>query len=304
MITSNFGHKGSFKYDFYGKNSTFFKGGKGYLSNGKPQGVLKQKCTEYSLTEKIQTPFGLIPKRCDGNIIAIKITTNNKGFCTTSEEVCEKCGKLHNTAFQVINKSRQKYSTMEFTTHNVWLEEMKKSEMGNPEDISLDNEMFVHAKGRRLNTTDNYYYGSPGKDESGNFKSQKKYYQNVTDKKKKLAKDLGLNTWKSEFSNRDSEEVKQWKRRQYYNYVDVCKSRLEMTKGQAEEVRYIIDKQGLNYYNNKGQADYEEIILTICLYVKTRPLNFQRKGTLLSKFFRIDSNLKHLYPVVKQKIES
>lgn len=292
MNTSNFEKRGSFQYDQYAQNNTHGKFGKGYTSNGSPKGVKKQKCNGYSLTEKIQTIHGLIPKKCDGTIIAVKITVNNKGFSSTSEEVCNKCGKVNQTLFQVINIKQSKYNTSAFTSHDDWLNQMKEAQ-AQEHELPFEN----YTVNEEYDNIDENTSGNTNQDVFPTAYSSTKY-------KKELAKELGLHSWKSEFWNRSNEETMKWKMRQYYNYIECCKNDLELHQNHVKEVKYLLSLHGIDYYDKRGKVPYEEVIICMCIYVKNKGNKQQKIARQIQEYERQKLLKKGLYSIVKQEIEA
>lgn len=319
MIKSDFENHGSYQYDNYGKTNINLKAGKGYstddkktykgktgIAKGHPKGVKKGKCNQYTLNKPIQTRYGILPTKCDGTIIAVKITTNNKGFDTTSEEVCNKCGHVIQTAMQVIGKKPHYYKTIKFTSHEDWLKRNYNKMEGNPEDICSDAETAVHVTGSRLNTIDNHFYGSAGEEEVdnvtfGNFSTAPDFeiYN------KKIAKELGLKAYgrfrgKSQCWNRGTEERMHLKKKCQENYVDICKTNFGLTTGQADEVKYVLERYPSFL---KMPYDYEDIIFHISMYIILNKMG--KKGTALMNTIRLGKLYnKQLYSIIKQKMNT
>lgn len=107
------------KYFWYhGMNK--IKAGKGYM-DGKPLGVIGDNCTE-----------------CDGLIIKLQMNTSSKGFETTSESVCDKCGLVEGGPFMVMEtRSDPKYPKLQ--RHHEVVEE---------EDLALRK--YTNDKGEEL----------------------------------------------------------------------------------------------------------------------------------------------------------
>lgn len=287
--------KGEYKYHYNDHQIKPQKMGKGYRE-GHPVGtVSKSRCRE---------------PNCDGHIVSVQISSGHGNVQTVSEKVCNKCGLVYNTGFGIIDKIEEKYTTHnghKYDTHSEWLNDNRTSNMGNPEDICLHAESFNHFAGRRMNSLDNHSYGVEGKSEKddnnytyGNFSTApnyKRYKQNLNRK-------IGLNNLNSEHWNRGTKERMKLEKKHHSNYVDICKTNLRMTKGQADEVKYLINKYGLDFYNSKGKASYESIIICMCIYVLKQGVDGRKLGRKLSELKSLELYSKDLYDSIKKKIES
>lgn len=116
------------------------KAGKGYDEHGHPRGPIGGKCSE-----------------CDGDIISIKMNTSRKGFETTSEKVCNRCGLVVPGAFQTLDHNPNDYRGKYYATHEEWIQN-QCMEVLNDDDIAWQNESYVHATGHRLHTSDDVGY--------------------------------------------------------------------------------------------------------------------------------------------------
>lgn len=259
-----------YNFHYYGMDKV--KGGKGYKKDGTPIGIIGSPCTE-----------------CEGTIINVQMNTSSRGMETTCEKVCNTCGLVHDGPFLVLGKIEKEYHTKPYDTHEEWIEQMKKLEemQGNPDDISLETEMFEHMTGHRPGDDTEIEIGPSGFKEFG-----------VTNPDEKLARQLGLKTKNA--ANYGRPDKKEWRQKQYYDYIDICKSELHMNWGQSAEVRYLIDTYGLNYFHR--QESYEDIIYHICLVVMSDSIPYQRMGGMLKKLQSTGRYNKTLYTVVAAKV--
>lgn len=87
------------------------------------------------------------------------------------------------------------------------------------------------------------------------------------------------------------------------NYVDICKSNFGMTKGQSDEVKYLIDKIGFDFYDRKGKADYESVILCMCWIILQKNLNIVNRRWLKKKILHMNPEIEQLYKPIKEKMQ-
>lgn len=238
------------EFHYYGMDKV--KGGKGYKKDGTPIGIIGGPCIE-----------------CDGTVINVQMNTSSRGMETTAEKVCDTCGLVQNGPFMVLGKIEQDYHTKPYDTHEEWIEQMKLLEerQGNPDDISLETEMFEHMTGHRPGDDTEIEIGGGFKDIS---------YGNGEKNSKKLAQALKLNDWKSEHWGRDGS--KDWKKQQQYNYLDICKTQLCMNSLQVMDVKYLIDKYGTQYFHRR--SPYEDIIMAMCIHRLSKDMDGRRLSIL------------------------
>jgi len=253
-------------FHYHGMNK--IKAGKGYY-NGHPLGVLSGPCIE-----------------CEGEIISLKINTSRKGMECTSEKVCNTCGLIYDGAFQILGKQEQEYHTRPYTSHEQWLEEMKKQEtrQGNPEDIAIECELEEHETGHRKQTEDDYTYGET-----------ETRYKNINDINIRL--NLAIDRLAS--TNESKKQPWQdWKDAQYKDLVDDYAMELGLLKYQIADVKWIIDHR-YNMFDTRYKM--EDIIYHICLYMKV--LQLSRKATGILKEARLQGRYNRtLYHLVKAKL--
>jgi len=272
-------------FHYYGMNK--IKGGKGYDMYGHPRGIIGGPCPE-----------------CDGTIINLQMNTSAKGMECTSEKVCDTCGLIIDGAFSIYRhrfepyyiREPKIYHTNPFSTHEEWLERMKELDemQGNPEDIALDAEMFCHATGNRMSDS------QADRDEAVGNVSFKEH--GIVNTDEKLARTLGLKTKNAANYGNSSKEVMQWKNKQHYDYIDICKTILGMHRGQVASVRYILD----NVPNilNISRYNAEDIIVCICLVVMSDSIPYQRMGGIIKKLNSTVGYNKTLYNVVADKLNN
>jgi len=296
--TSNFQNHGSYKFDNYGQTTAQGKMGKGYsndtdkkgIPQGKPKGVHKGKCTK--ILKYHQTIYGKIPQICTGTIIAVKISTNQRGFETSTEMCCDFCGKVYPTAFQVLGKEEPTYKTQYWNTHEEWLHDNKSNQILKeaPEtgiDPYLEN--FAHLTGHRLNTTDftnenrdygSYMYGS------GNAPYYKRKYKINNEYAKRLAESTKRVAYHRD--NINTTPSKDWIKIQHKEYADECRREYEFTKSSYKDICYFIDKYGIKYFHRR--TSYQEIIYDIFVYLDKRDMRVNCKNT----YNTIITRVKHV----------
>lgn len=210
------------------------KAGKGYR-NGIPLGVKSGPC-----------------KECDGEIIAIKICTSSKGFETTTEKVCNKCGLVYPTSFQIIDKIEEDYTTRPYQTHEDWLRNNKPTDILDGIDQTLEYECQVG--GTRPSTDDDISFG-PNK---AMFKNENDYNPRLAKAIKRLSK--------TPQSKR--QPMKEWRANEYHEIARDYIHAMQLNRGDSSDVHYFIDK--LNFYFGRYKAD--EIIYHLCLIVGKKDL--------------------------------
>lgn len=280
--TSNYSHNNPsylpYNFHYYGMDK--LKGGKGYKKDGTPIGIIGGPCPE-----------------CEGTIINLQINTSSRGMETTSEKVCDMCGLIIDGAFNI---SRHKYEPFElreqpdyhtrpFDTHEDWLERMKEldSRQGNPEDIAVETEIYTHVTGHRPDDDTVIEGNGSGYKEHG-----------IGNQDENLARALGLKTKNAANYGNKHKDVQEYRKKQYYDYIDICKSTLHMHRGQVAEARYIIDNEPSLM---KLPYPYEDIIYHMCL--RLRLLGMGRKGTKLMNSERLgDRYNKTVYSAVRSKL--
>jgi hypothetical protein len=260
---------------YHGMNK--IKAGKGYR-NDIPLGPIGGKCSE-----------------CDGDIISIKMNTSAKGFETTSEKVCNKCGLIVPGAFQTL-EPKGEYKARYYATHDEWVEAMKPKEPED-DDIAWDNELFEHFTGRRPGDDEEY--------EISYIAQKSQTFEEYIDKKDSLDYHLGLKSkWKlgvrAEDWNRGTKERMQHKLKQQYNYLDICKTQLGMNNNQVDSVRYIINTKGVKEFHR--QTSYEDIIAHICLVVMSYSMKPQRFSVLVREYKRYNTYNRVLYQRIKDML--
>lgn len=228
MLPKNFWYDGMFKV----------KAGKGYLDlkgGSRVVGPLSGPCSE-----------------CDGTVVSIKMNTSSKGFETTSEKVCNKCGLVVPGAFQVL-ESKPDYKSKYYATHEEWMEDMKPSHKSN-EDVAWDNELYEHKTGKRPNTSDDVGYGG------AKFGDQ---FANINDDyppRMRLAISRLAKTPAS--IKMDKQE---WRKREYHTIADDYIHMLELNKLDAADVHWHIDNHGVTQLTRYGKANVDDLIYHLCI---------------------------------------
>lgn len=211
---------------YHGMNK--IKAGKGYR-DGRPVGPLSGPCPE-----------------CDGTIISVKMNTSAKGFETTNEKVCDKCGLVIPGAFQVLEPKNDNYKSKPFDTHEQWVKQMKPSDKSN-DDVAWDAELYEHINGVRMNTSDDVGYGGPRLE-----------YNNRFDHNKRVAKAiwrLNKTPQSMKISSSDRNIHK------YHELADDYIHMLQLNKVVAADIHWYIDHNKMYM----GRYKVEDIVYHLCL---------------------------------------
>jgi hypothetical protein len=280
--TSNYSNNGTYlspNFQYYGFQKV--KAGKGY-KDGKPYGVESGECQN---------------EDCEGTIITLKINSSSKGMETSTEKVCNCCGRVYGLGFHILTEKVEQSHIHEWHTHKDWKRSMQttqcKPQMEN-EGTALSTELYQHLTGHR-----------PGFDteinlSSTSFKSIDA--KNRNNYQKQLTKKLKLNYKNSViWDTNTTTPHEEWIKKQYANQISCCESQLQVYKGRLDEVKEFVEKYGVTYYTSKGKATSENVIMCYGLILMGKTMTFQAKGTLLSKMFRTNPILKTLYPIVNEK---
>jgi hypothetical protein len=258
------------EFHYYGMNKG--KLGKGYR-DGVPLGRLGGKCDE-----------------CDGTVIAIQMNTSRKGMECSSEKVCDTCGLVHQGAFTVLQRYFSDYSGKSYGTHDAWVEDMKKSEIGHFDDIDPTLEYWCNWNGKRPNNGDVVHYGDgDAKRPPKTHYVNKKYKQRLRDAEERLDK-----TNQSKNVPRDITRMNN-----YVRTLNDYSAEIGMMKHQREEAEYIVrNNNGL--FNIPYKVD--DIIYAICLEVYTSKMSKQMKGGIMRKFGSSKGRMKQLQALIRTKI--
>lgn len=213
-------------FHYHGMNK--IKAGKGYR-DGHPVGPLSGPCPE-----------------CDGTIVSVKMNTSRKGFETTAEKVCNKCGLVIPGAFQVL-EPKDDYTARPYDTHESWVAAMTPSPKSN-EDVAWDAELYEHINGVRMNTKDNVGYGQ----------HDSVTYANENHRNPRLG--LAINRLAATPAS-IKQPMQDWRIKQYHDQADDYINMLQLNKVVAADVHYYIDHNKM--YMGRYKAD--EIIYHLCL---------------------------------------
>lgn len=228
-------------------------------------------------------PIGVIGGPCDdcgSDTISIKMNTSSKGFETTSERVCKECGLVHPTSFQVIEK-RKEYKSKYYDTYDAWLEDMKTEPSYDDTGYDSKHEYNMQLAGRR----DGLIYAPGGYNVYG-----------LSHKRLALAIRRLADTPAS-----IKQPMKSWRQNQYHEIADDYIHELELNKLDAADVHYYIDNRDTLF---KMDYKVEDIILCICIYVQFLSLSKQKRGGLMFKYCSLYGDIKTLYSLIVQKLNS
>jgi hypothetical protein len=250
------------------------KAGHGYRS-GRPIGVESGPCQN---------------ENCDGTIITLRINTDIKGFETSTEKVCNICGRIYPMSSQIIGKPPIKYEMNKWNTHNEWKTAMMQSQKGPDIDEGIDN---------HLEASCNYNGDRPNKkDLEGVYFSFNSRYvnKNYENELKVIEKRLN-NTNASKNVPRDITRLNN-----YFEIVEDYTHKWGMMKFQEEDAKFIIKNEG----NGLSKIDraMEDIILCVCLYVMSKSVSNGRMAVLKRQTPMWNEQYKTLYGLIRDKLNS
>lgn len=232
-------------YMYYGYDK--IKAGKGYNKDGTPRGVLSGKCSE-----------------CDGQVISIKMNTSSRGFETTSEKVCDKCGLTVPGSFQVL-EAKEDYKSPYSATHEEW---MQQNNLSNDMD---DTDMYL----------ENYYHIFGGK----GFGEQLElgFWNRYTKMPKRLEEAI-----KRLSNTPQSMKIPTSDRRkhQYHLIADDYIHMLELSKYDALDIHHYIDTNKMYM----GRYKVDDIIYNLCLVIGKKDLR------------KYNNHNKNLYDLLREKL--
>ncbi|OEC87873.1 MULTISPECIES: hypothetical protein [Methanobacterium] len=328
MNSSNFQNLGTYKYDFYQQNSTSIKAGKGYANSntkpyngksgidlGKPIGHKKQPCPQ---------------KDCKGTIIAVMICTDVKGFETSTEQVCDTCGHVINTAMQVLGKKEKMYHTFPYSSHNDWIERnCKDLQSGIPRTI---NEAGAFSNGMKYLTNLLKNYNSSNQILESGIDYKLEYdvhcYGVRRNDTRNEHRDFGIKSTNvnSNYANllkaskgrinnvNGSKRVPKDKQRlhEFYDFIDYnLTDLLEATKIQVADTKWIVRNYGLKYfYTGTKKATHEHVITCILWWRMLKDMHDTSDKTVLiqrrwlkDRILRINLDIDTLYNQIEPKLD-
>ena len=262
-------------YHYHGMSK--IKAGKGYR-HGNPLGILGGPC-------KIED--------CTGTIISLKMNISARGFETTSEKVCDTCGTIYPSPYQLGIKI-VKDKPPKLHKHHIEKEE---------EDLALRK--YYNSKGEELyHKRNGPYPDGPPEIKKTKYKIEYDYYYYNHDlwkgansnepthepdsssesfddtNKPEPLKDMYYwtqeqvqilgNTYRAKqaiYNNRSKKEVKEYETALRMRLAEAIASGMELNRLQVDQVKYIIDKYGIEYKYRRGTYPMEEVIECLCIYV-------------------------------------
>lgn len=244
-------------------------------------------------------------KDCDGTIISIQMNTSSYGFETCSEKVCNKCGMTYPGSFQVLEAKPPQGKSRHYETHEEWVKAMKpcpQRDFENHTDVAWGNEMYAHMTGKRPEGEESDEVAPILREGVFIGGAKERIYDD-----EKLYKALGLESKRqygqhAENWGRSPEKRDLWRRQQHMDQVMINASWLGMTKGQVNEVKYIIDEHGVEAYG--GHHRYEDVILCLCVYVQSKTVNNARMSVIKRQIPAWNKQYKKLYSLIVQKLNS
>ena len=221
------------------------KAGKGYRRDGHPVGVMGHKCEE-----------------CDGTIISLQMNTSSRGFETTSEKVCNKCGLTYPGSFQILEKKDTDYHSKYSDTHEEWVEQNKPT--FDLDDVDMELERWANWNGKRNDSdTDDTTIHFPGDESGGPKYINPRYAKRLKDARGRL----------DNVPASKKMPMKAWREREYNDMVDDYAHELGLNKLDVADVKYYI-----KHLNDIAKWPYkmEDVIYTMCLVVAKRDLRKYR----------------------------